>query len=317
MTRVSSIATLRSFTLLAISFFIAGFSSVQLLAQAYTCPEDPDWSAVPCSVHKAFTPGAGEFIPYHLRLAEMNPNYVWWSMEMFGINNNIEIQIWHSHFDSQQKIAKLVADSIAILPPVILRALPINTLISMDVGSGTGAIYWNLWTERAHAIEFAAVFAHEADDTLDWAFEELLLHEIGHVFDVGLYKISENVGWLNASNKDFNALVSEYADTNAKEAFAETFAAWVSFSRDAARPENERRLTHVHRTHILDAIFYRGAWIDEHVLSAAYTPYARLFTSLAPLAPLSVPSLKSLLASGISQIHASQDTISHKCNLSP
>ena len=169
---------------------------------------------------------------------------------------NIEIQIWHRHFDSQQKIAKLVADSIAILPPVLLRALPINTVVGIDVGSGTGAIYWNLLNERAHVIEFAAVFAHESDDTLDWAFEELLLHEIGHVFDVGLYKISENAGWLNASNEDLNALVSEYAATNAKEAFAETFAAWVSFSRDAARPENERRLTHVHRTHILDSILY-------------------------------------------------------------
>ena len=313
MTRVSSIATLRSFTLLAISFFIAGFSSVQLLAQAYTCPEDPDWGAVPCSVHKAFTPGVGESIPYHLRLAEMHPNFVWWSMEMFGINNNIEIHIWHSHFDSQQKIAKLVADSIAILPPVILRALPINTLISIDVGSGTGAIYWHYVEGRGHVIEFAAGFAHESDDTLDWAFEELLLHEIGHVFDVGLYKISENAGWLNASNEDLNALVSEYAATNAKEAFAETFAAWVSFSRDAARPENERRLTHVHRTHILDSILYRGAWIDERVLSAAYTPAARLFSSLTPT-PIS--SLKALLALGISQIQASEDTASYRCNLS-
>ena len=314
MIRTSTITTLLSYTLFVVSFFIAGLSTDQLLAQGYTCPEDPNWVAIPCSVHKAFTPGVGESIPYHLRLAEMNSKYVWWSMEMFGINNNIEIQIWHNHFDSQQKIAKLVAESIAILPPVVLRALPINTVVGIDVGSGTGAIYWNLLSERAHVIEFAAVFAHESDDTLDWAFEELLLHEIGHVFDVGLHKISENAGWLNASNKDLSALVSEYADTNAKEAFAETFAAWVSFSRDSARPENERRLTHVHRTHILDSILYRGAWIDEHVLSAAYTPSARLFTSLAPP---SVSSLKSLLASGISQIQARQDTISHKCNLSP
>ena len=121
MTRTSTITTLLSYTLFVVSFFIAGLSTDQLLAQGYTCPEDPNWGAVPCSVHKAFTPGFDESTPYHLRLAETNPQYVWWSMEMFGINNNIEIQIWHNHFESQKKIVNLVADSIAILPPVVLR----------------------------------------------------------------------------------------------------------------------------------------------------------------------------------------------------
>ena len=300
--------------LFVISFFITDLFNDQLLAQDYTCPEVPDWSAVPCSVHKAFTPGVGESIPYHLRLAEMHTHYAWWSMEMFGINNNVELQIWHNHFDSQKEVVNLVADSIATLPPVVLRALPINTVISIDVGSGAGAIYLNLPIERAHAIEFAAGFVHELDDTLDWAFEELLLHEIGHVFDVGLYTIREDVGWLNASNNDLNTLVSDYADTNDKEAFAEVFAAWVSYRRDEARPENERRLTEDHRSHILSSISNRGAWIDEHVLRAAFTPDARLF---ALPASTFISSLKSILASGISQIQARQDTISHKCNLSP
>ena len=272
--------------------------AANLEGQSYTCPEEPSWNASPCSVHTAFTPGVGDAVPYYLRPAGLHQRFRWWSMEMFGISNTIEIQVWHNHYEDQRKIAELVAASIAVLPPVVLRSLAVNTVVSLDVGSGSGAIYWNLPVERAHAVEFAAAFAHESDNTLDWSFEELLLHELGHVLDVGLYNIRSNPGWLAATRLDQATNVTEYASTNSKETFAETFAVWMAYRRDQARPFHSRRLTSEHETHILNTIRHRGAWLDEQVLQASYSPNARLFSALAPvdsqkISQTSTPHFKS------------------------
>ena len=266
-----------------VAFLVVIMFAVNLTAQSYTCPEEPSWQASPCSVHKAFTPGSGDAIPYYLRSTSPHQSYFWWSMEMFGIPNSIEILIWPGHYEDERKIAELVAASIAILPPAVLRSLPVNTLVALDVGSGSGAIYWDLPVERAHAVEFSAAFAHESDDTLDWSFEELLLHEFGHVLDVGLYNITSDPGWIAATELDGETNVTEYANTNSKEAFAETFAAWLAYKRDQTRPPSSRRLTTAHRTHILSTISNRGAWLDSLVLEAAYSPNARLFSALSPI----------------------------------
>ena len=296
--------------------------AASLEAQSYTCPEEPSWVAAPCSVHKAFTPTSGAAIPHYLRPASPHENYVWWSMEMFEISNNVELLVWAGHYEDEQKIAELVAASIAVLPPVVLRSLPVNTLVSLDIGSGSGAIYWGLPNERAHAVEFAAAFAHESDNTLDWSFEELLLHEFGHVLDVGLYNIRSNPGWLTATRLDQARNVTEYSSTNAKEAFAETFAVWMAYRRDQARHSHSRRLTSAHETHILNTIRHRGAWLDEQVLQAGLSPNAQLFSALAPgdsqnescrMSQLSTLRFKSTAPMLSSTLPASSSGALYKC----
>ena len=244
--------------------------------QSYTCPERPEWHAAACSVYAAFNP-SDNAIPHYLR--EGRPyegRYRWWWMRMEGFPT-VEIHIWNGHYQNPQWAAEMVARSVSVLPPVVLQALPKNTIVSLDLGSGGGAIYWDQPRERAHAIEFNASFAHENANTLDWGFEELLLHELAHVFDSGLYRIRDNPGWIEATERDGNRRVTEYAGENAREALAETFAVWMAWRRDQARPEPERRLTEEHRSQIMSTISNRGAWIDEQILAAASLPNRQLF----------------------------------------
>lgn len=255
--------------------------AVNAFGQSYTCPEKPTWYAAACSVYAAFTPGTGEdSIAYYLREGRPHEKYARWVMEMEGIPN-IELLIWHGHYSDERYVAELVASSVAILPAAVLRALPENTVISLDIGSGGGAIYWDLPKERAHAVEFAAAFAHESANTLDWSFEELLLHEFGHVFDVGLYSIRTNPEWIAATQRDNSASVTRYAETNDKETFAETFAAWMAYRRDQARPIESRKLTPEHNDHILTTIGNRGKWLDEQIVAASSSPNGRLFANLS------------------------------------
>ena len=252
---------------------------LSMSAQPYTCPETPTWSTVACSVWKTFEP-VDDGIPYYMRKQKPRYNrYDRWAMEMEGIPD-LEVLIWHGRYEDPERIAELVGKSISVLPPIVLRSLPVNTVISMDQGSSGGAIYWDLPRERAHAIEFAHTFAHESYDVLDWSYEELLLHEIGHVFDSGLYCIRDNLEWVEATRLDITH-VSSYANNSLKEAFAETFAAWFAYRRDQARPLNKRKLTKVHTDKIKATISHRGAWLDKQILKAVTAPNGRLFSDLS------------------------------------
>ena len=114
-------------------------STTVMSGQSYTCPDNPGWIAAACSVYKAFEP-SDEAIPYYLREAKPTENYRWWSLEMEGIPS-IELHIWYGHYSDEREIVELVAKSVAVLPQIILRSLPENTVIALDTGSTGGAIY--------------------------------------------------------------------------------------------------------------------------------------------------------------------------------
>ena len=169
----------------------------------------------------------------------------------------------------------MMADAALTLPRIVLRSLPENTTLSMDTGSSGGAIYWDLPNERSHAIEFDAAFAHEEVPTLDWSFEELLVHEVGHVFDK-LHGITNRLEWLDAVAADGTGLTA-YAGENAKEDFAETFAASLAVRADESR--TAPRLTPAHRERI-GLVSNRVKWLDRQLLLAAASRSGRLFENL-------------------------------------
>lgn len=246
-----------------------------LLAQAYTCPERPTWSAAACSFHRAFTPGETLSRAVDLREGRPHDKYSRYVLEI-PLAPNMEFLLWDGHYGDNGKVARMMADAIATLPPIVLRSLPENTLVSMDVGSSGGAIYWDLPDERAHAIEFKAAFAHPYADTMDWSFEELLLHEIAHVFD-RIHGISARPGWRAAVRAD-GQKVTRYAASNSKEDFAESFTAWAAVRADSTR--KNPRLLPEHYRQVESTMRHRMDWLDGQLLDAAISPSGRLFHGL-------------------------------------
>ena len=49
------------------------------------------------------------------------------------------------------------------------------------------------------------------------------MHELGHLFDVGLYNIRNSIGWKAAKEKDKGAHATRYAATNDKEDYAANY----------------------------------------------------------------------------------------------
>ena len=212
---------------------------------------------------------------FNLREGRPHDRYSRYILEI-PLAPNIEMLVWNGHYSDGEQVARMMRDAIATLPPVILRSLPENTLVSMDQGSSGGAIYWDLPDERAHAIEFQAAFAHPAVNTMDWSFEELLLHEIAHVFD-RIHGISARPSWRDAVRAD-GAQITRYAESNAKEDFAESFAAWAAVRADAAR--ERPRLTPEHYQRVEFRMHHRAEWFDRQLLIASMSATGRLFHKL-------------------------------------
>ena len=237
----------------------------------WTCPEEPQWAGAACSVFRAFDPEL-HARPHFLRPGKPHDKYNWWALEMEELTN-LEIHIWHGHYnrDDTEKVARMVAASISTLPPILLKALPAGTHVVFDVGSGHGPIYRYYADTKVHAIEFPANWAYPDHDTLDWSFEEILIHEMAHVLDVGLYTIREKNGWNRGSNLDRHEPVTGYSETNEKEMFAEVFTLWIAWRTDHGRPTKQQTLTHEHEGHMTRWMSNRGEFLDKHILDAALT----------------------------------------------
>ena len=114
---------------------------------------------------------------------------------------------------------------------------------------------------------------------LDPEFEEGILHEIGHVLDARMGSVSERAWWKAAREKDQSRHVSDYAETDDAEDFAESFVAWAAYRHDLARPASARRTTAGQRTYVRERIRCRMAWFDRELMAAVSTPNGRLFLS--------------------------------------
>jgi len=166
----------------------------------------------------------------------------------------------YGHFEDPDWVAKRLAKAWAGQPPTLRRsAMPLT--VGIDYA---GPVFWD-YTQRAQQafiVEFPASYVHENARTLDWAFEELLTHELCHVID-SRSKLRDMPGWLEAVEAD-DAYVTDYAETSRSEDFAESCAAYVLLGVAGHRLEDQHR-EHVeglipNRLEFLDTLFSR--WDD-------------------------------------------------------
>ncbi len=123
----------------------------------------------------------------------------------------------------------------AQLPPFIHHLVP-NGLTISDAGTG-GYFprYCNLDLNHtgcgdyraSHVIAMPSEYYENSHDEFTPEFEELLLHELGHVFYYAVSGWWDENAWARARDLDNGAYVTEYAMTNEMEDFAESFTAWV------------------------------------------------------------------------------------------
>ena len=152
--------------------------------------------------------------------------------------------------------------ALAVLPPAVIQALPPDAVLVYDSAVTTYGSF-----------EPPSGIAFHPDSRLDPEFEEGILQEIGHVLDARLGSVSERAWW----KKDQSRHVSDYAETDDAEDFAESFVAWAAYRRDLARPASARRTTAGQRTHVRERIMCRMAWFDRELMAAVSTANGRLF----------------------------------------
>lgn len=223
-------------------------------AQSYTCPETPTWAAVPCSMHRAIMPG--DAAPHHLtHLYEKDKGRRTYAVVAGSGTARLDI---YGHFDNNAWVARRVARAWAGQPSALRRsAMPL--VVGVDYA---GPVYWDYTQEpqQAHFIEFPASYVHEDANTLDWAFEELLTHEMCHVIDKKGGRFSDMQDWRDAVAADCDesgatTYVSDYAATSNVEDFAESCTAYILVGVGG-------RLTAVHRERVANQMASRVAYFD-------------------------------------------------------
>ena len=240
------------------------------------CSYEPEWRGV-CSFYRAFDPGIGPKTGYLIRELRSYSWYEHWLIVFPTVATDIEVLITtRLHREHAGKVVRLIANAVAVLPDFVLRSLPPNVGIEIDYVNNRTARYNDRPDERSHRIKFDASFVSDERTALHHRFEELLLHEIAHVFD-RLYGLRDLETWQAAVERDGGKYITEYAETGgAGEDFAESFAAWVAYRREGSRGSDQRLLGGEHydrvRTHMLN----RLRWFDNEYMRIV-RPDGRLF----------------------------------------
>ena len=219
-------------------------------AQSYTCPDQPNWDAVACSMHLAITAedGGGFYVTPGLTRA------VYREYTVTAGASTVTLHIYN-HFLDSDRVARQVAKAWAAQPAVLRRSV-MPLILSVDIGAGDAAVFWDMTDQspQSYVIEYPAAYVHEYADTLDWSFEEMLTHEMCHVIDRKLGQLSDFADWQNAVIRD-NGFVTDYARSSTREDFAESCAAHILLAIGD-------RLTAEHRGHVLRTMQYRSAYFD-------------------------------------------------------
>ncbi len=227
-------------------------SGVASAASHYGCPAEPTWNAVPCSMHAALQPENGlEYSLTHVLSWRGGEREVY--IAVSG-ESAVTIHIW-PHFADDDWVARRVAAAWASQPAILRRSV-MPLIVAIDSGLSGGPVYWDYreTVEAAHVVDFPADYVHEDAGTLDWAFEELLTHELCHALD-GVHGLREREGWKDAARSD-GSYVSDYARSSAEEDFAESCAAYVLL-------RTSPRLDDRHRRHVEDTMPKRMEWLGE------------------------------------------------------
>lgn len=227
--------------------------SLAAFAQPYTCPRTPSWNAVGCSMYAARQP-TDTVASHDLTFVYETARYHYFEATAGATAMRMHV---YKHFEDPHWVANRVAHAWAGLPEVLRRSsMPL--LIGID---SDGPIFWDHYIEDGGSliVEYPASWVHEDDETLDWAFEELLVHELCHAIDfkaeaLAGERLSDTSHWQRAVRRD-KGHVSDYAKTNSKEDFAESCAAHILLGLGTG-------LRQEHRDHIEATMGNRSAFLS-------------------------------------------------------
>ena len=218
-----------------------------VIDQSHAEPESCsyEWNNVPCMTWDLWDHTQASQGDYLLVDSMPTANYQRFDWQDMRTPRAMQIHIWNDGGWSQEQTDErlhLFAQSLAVMPTVLRQAMPYNTVLYIETNN-CGPCY-TLINEQQHLIKFPHnyVIWGSSSDRLGYTFEELFIHEVGHLLDhVGRQttgtRISDSEAWQDAVDAD-DSHVSEYAESNHGEDFAESLLAWMSYHK-ARCPDSE------------------------------------------------------------------------------
>ena len=196
-------------------------------------------------------------------------NHRRYEVAVAGVSQRLAIVIHDGRQDPEaaDALANRIGLAWAQMPPFIQYLVPAGTTLSTRDTGGYFPRYslceWHNSCERAHEAvhtiqmpsQYYVGYRGVPAGELTPEFEEMLLHEIGHLLDYGGGWLDRK-RWSRAVEKDKGAYVTNYATTNMLEDFAESFVGWVIYRA------NPKGLTADATDHINKAMKSRITYLD-------------------------------------------------------
>lgn len=196
-------------------------------------------------------------------------NHRRYEVAVAGVAQRIVVVIHNGRQDAE--VADALADRIGLawaqMPPFIQHLVPAGTTISTRDTGGYFPRYslceWHSSCDRGreavHTIQMPSAYYVGYGGTpageLTPEFEEMMLHEVGHLMDYGAGWLDMN-RWSRAQDRDNGTYVTNYATTNMLEDFAESFVGWVILR------SNPAGLTDYAKEHINKSMKSRITYLD-------------------------------------------------------
>lgn len=222
----------------------------------------------PCTWSTAITPDS-EATSFRV-VREKEPS--WMNERRFGHRrfivsfehgSDIAIHL-HGDEDHDETVANALAKIYSQLPVFVRLKSPHHLILGDDKTGGYFARL-SLWVypHIAYAINLPRDYFWSSEGEPTPEVEEMILHEIGHIFGMH-FGWSETQGWSDAVAKDAR-YITEYAKTNDREDFAESFTAWVVLRAFGANLKEEAR------SHVERMIPNRLAYLDQELQTMTLT----------------------------------------------
>ena len=189
-----------------------------------------------------------------------------------GAPRRLGLHIWREgtgvDHETVGELAARLALVYAQMPPFIHQILPRGVVLSTRETGGHEAafcsvefqVYCDPESEGRHTIFMPASGTLEDDLTPKLWYEEILLHEFAHLFQVAYGALAfDDRRWFAAVDRDNGTYVTPYArQGGAMEDYAESFVAWLLFRREAY----DHGIRRVAKAHIWRSMRWRVGYFD-------------------------------------------------------
>ena len=174
-------------------------------------------------------------------LEKETKDFLKYTVFISGADKQFGVHLWKNEPHATNESAVRIARVFSQLPSFLIEVFPEYLAISshatggyfprycnQDIHTGCNMVIVNMNVFTAkHLLLMPSQFYIQSDGRLSAGFEELLLHEIGHLMQDEL-GWKDDYEWVKAVEQD-GGFLTDYASTNSGEDFAESFAAWVIY----------------------------------------------------------------------------------------